>query len=216
MGVAADRGCVKTPDRNEHGEQSPPALNPVNRNAEFQSAVCLNSAACDGASSKAFYLSKSGLRFHTASTQSGRAIAWVLAVVMLLANVAGYVFNLYQRFRWFDRILHACTLFALTFWAAVFLCGKVLNGSVGHRLIRVLLIASVGIALGAWWEVAEWGFDQVMPANVIKGKFDTVLGLIMDSFGAFLAAWLSLKVMRPPTELPPREGEPIPAERRIS
>lgn len=140
------------------------------------------------------------------STQNGRAIAWVLTAVMLLANVAGYVFDLYQRFWWFDRILHACTLFALTFWAAVFLCGKVLNDTTGHRLIRVLLIASVGVAVGAWWEVAEWGFDQVMPADVIKGKFDTVLDLIMDSFGAVLAAWLSLKVMRPATALLPGNG----------
>ena len=136
-------------------------------------------------------------------TQRGRVIAWVLAVVMLLANVAGYVFDLYQRFWWFDRVLHACTLFALTFWAAVFLCGKVLNDTVDHRLIRVLLIASVGVTVGAWWEVAEWGFDQVAPANVIKGKFDTILDLIMDSLGAVLAAWLSLKVMRPATALLP-------------
>lgn len=130
-------------------------------------------------------------------TQRGRAIAWVLAAVMLLANVAGYMFDLYQRFWWFDRILHACTLFALTFWAAVFLCGKALNVMTDHGLIRLLLIASVGVAVGAWWEVVEWGVDQVRPANVIKGKYDTVLDLIMDSLGAVLAAWLSLKVMRP-------------------
>lgn len=125
---------------------------------------------------------------------------------MLLANVAGYVFDLYQRFWWFDRILHACTLFALTFWAAIFLCAKVLNVTADHRLMRVLLIASVGVAVGAWWEVAEWGFDQVMPADVIKGKYDTVLDLIVDSFGAVVAAWLSLKVLRPATAVVP--GDP--------
>ncbi len=97
-----------------------------------------------------------------------RVTAWVLAAVMLLANVAGYVFDLYQRFWWFDRVLHACTLFAMTFWAAVFLCSKVLAAGASYWWIRLLVIASIGIAVGAVWEVAEWGFDQVMPANVIK------------------------------------------------
>lgn len=136
-------------------------------------------------------------------TPAGRVIAWSLAVALALLNVAGYAFDLYQRFWWFDRTLHPCTLFALTFWAAVFLCGKVLNGTTNHRLLRVLLIASVGIAVGAWWEVAEWGFDHLVPADVIKGKYDTVLDLIMDTFGAVLAAWLSLKVLRPTAALEP-------------
>lgn len=132
-------------------------------------------------------------------TQGGRAIAWVLTAVMLLANVAGYVFDLYQRFWWFDRILHACTLFALTFWAAIFLCSKVLVGTTDHPLLRMLMIASVGVAVGGWWEVAEWGFDHLMPTDVIKGKYDTVLDLIVDSSGSVLAAWSSLKIMRPLT-----------------
>lgn len=130
-------------------------------------------------------------------TRAGRVAAWGLAAALTLANVAGYAFDLYQRFWWFDRILHSCTLFAITFWAAVFLCGKVLNGTADHRLIRVLLIAGVGVAVGAWWEVAEWGFDQLMPADVIKGKHDTIVDLVMDTCGAVLAARSSLGVLRP-------------------
>ena len=141
-------------------------------------------------------------------TRGGRAVAWGLAAALTLANVAGYAFDLYQRFWWFDRILHACTLFALTFCAAVFLCGKVLNGSADHRLIRVLLIAGVGVAVGAWWEVAEWGFDQLMPADVIKGKHDTVIDLVVDTFGAVLAARSSLWVLRPATAAEAGEAEP--------
>ena len=37
-----------------------------------------------------------------------------------------------------------------------------------------MLIASLGIAIGAIWEVAERGFDRIPPGNVIKGKNDTV------------------------------------------
>lgn len=147
---------------------------------------------------------KPGLR----PTRAGRAIAWGLAAALALANIAGYAFDLYQRFWWFDRLSHAGTLFAVTFWAAVFLCGRVLNDSTDHRPIRVLLVASVGVAVGAWWEVAEWGFDQLMPADVIKGKYDTVIDLAVDTFGTVLAAWSSLEVLRPATAAEAGEADP--------
>ena len=128
-------------------------------------------------------------------TPRSRTVAWVLASALTLANIAGYAFDLYAQFWWFDRILHAATLFAMTFWAAVFLCSKVLTPTRDHWLIRIAVIASLGIAVGALWEVAEWGFDQIMPANVIKGKHDTILDLIMDTAVSLLAAMLSLRMM---------------------
>jgi hypothetical protein len=62
----------------------------------------------------------------------------------------------------------------------------------------VLTIASVGLAVGALWEVAEWGFDQVAPGDVIKGKNDTIIDIVMDAIGAALAGLVSLAVLRPP------------------
>lgn len=139
----------------------------------------------------------SGLR----ATRAGRVAAWCLAAALVLANAAGYAFDLYGRFWWFDRVLHGCTLFALTFWGAVILCGRALNGPANHRLTRVLLIAGLGVALGAWWEFAEWGFDHLVPANVIKGKYDTVVDLVVDTIGAVLAACWSLRVLLPATKV---------------
>lgn len=129
-------------------------------------------------------------------TSTARAMAWSLAAVLALANVAGYAFDLYQSFWWFDRILHGATLFAMTFWVAVFLCSKVLDGGGRYHLLRLLLIACTGIAIGALWEVAEWAFDTIASGDVIKGKYDTVLDIIMDTIGAVLAAWLSLRMTR--------------------
>ena len=59
------------------------------------------------------------------------------------------------------------------------------------------MLARVGIALGALWEVAEWGADLVLPGNVIKGKHDTVMDLIMDTAGALAAAALAVRCLRP-------------------
>ena len=57
----------------------------------------------------------------------GRGLAWGLAATLLLANVAGYAFDLYAAFWWFDRILHAATLFALTFWFAQIVLGDAIR-----------------------------------------------------------------------------------------
>jgi hypothetical protein len=106
-------------------------------------------------------------------------------------NVAGYAFDLYGWFWWFDRVLHGATLFALTFWLAVVVLGDVFRE--GNNALFVLLVASVGIAAGALWEVAEWAFDQFAPGDVIKGKDDTVLDIVMDTIGSVLAALLALR-----------------------
>lgn len=124
---------------------------------------------------------------------AGRRVAWILAISLTLANAAGYAFDLYARFWWFDRVLHAATILAPTYWIAMFGLRHVLAGTDRHRLLLATVITCVGVGLGAWWEVAEWGFDQVAPGNVIKGKDDTI---VMDTLGATLAAWASLCALR--------------------
>ncbi|HEV2091540.1 MAG TPA: hypothetical protein VGR18_00040, partial [Rubrobacter sp.] len=45
-----------------------------------------------------------------------------------LAAVAGIVFNLYDRFHWYDEVIHAYNFFALTLVAAVYAYGAILTG----------------------------------------------------------------------------------------
>ena len=140
------------------------------------------------------------------ATTTGRVIAWILLTILSLVNVAGYVLDLYARFWWFDRILHGCTIFAVTFWLALFMCNRVLRGGRGRDVLVVLMIASVGLAIGALWEVAEWGFDRIAPGDVIKGKHDTIIDIVMDTAGAVLAGLASLPFLRPS----PRAGVHAP------
>lgn len=128
------------------------------------------------------------------ATSRGRAIAWAFLVLLGLTNIAGYAFDLYQRFWWFDRVLHAATIFAVTLWLALFVFGRAFQAS--HAVLVALLIVSVGLAIGAVWEVAEWGFDRVASGNVIKGKNDTVLDIVMDTFGATIAGLLCLPFLQ--------------------
>jgi hypothetical protein len=131
------------------------------------------------------------------ATSAGRVIAWVLLISLGIANIAGYAFDLYRQFWWFDRVLHACTILAITLWLTLFVFNRALNAERGHGLLIVLLVASVGVAVGALWEVTEWGFDQIAPGDVIKGKHDTLLDVVMDTAGAVLAGIMALKLARP-------------------
>ncbi len=131
------------------------------------------------------------------ATTRGRVIAWVLLAILGLVNAAGYVLDLYARFWWFDRILHACTIFAVTLWLGLFVCNRALRGGPGRDALIVLMIASVGLAIGALWEVAEWGFDRIAPGDVIKGKYDTIIDIVMDTLGALLAGIAGLNFLRP-------------------
>ena len=140
------------------------------------------------------------------ATTRGRVIAWVLLAILGLMNAAGYVLDLYARFWWFDRILHRCTIFAVTFWLALFMCNLVLRGGRGRDVLVVLMIASVGLAIGALWEVAEWGFDRIAPGDVIKGKHDTIIDIVMDTAGAVLAGLACLPFLTPS----PRAGVHAP------
>jgi uncharacterized membrane protein YjdF len=126
-------------------------------------------------------------------------VAWGLAFVLLAANVAGYAFDLYAAFWWFDRVLHAATILALTFWLAIMFLGDGIRQ--GRTVLFIVLIASAGVAIGALWEVAEWVFDRFASGDVIKGKDDTVIDIVMDTLGAVAAAALAQR-FRPDTARP--------------
>lgn len=132
----------------------------------------------------------------TSASPGSRKLAWGLLLVAVAANAAGYLFNLYPRFAWFDEVVHAYTTFALTLVIALYLYGAVLAGARAHAFLLVLVIAALGLALGALWEVAEWGYDLLARGNVIKGKQDTIIDLVVDTAGALAAGWVARGMLR--------------------
>jgi uncharacterized membrane protein YjdF len=131
-------------------------------------------------------------------TNSGnRAIVWVFVVIAILVNIAGYALNLYDRFGWFDEVIHTYTSFTITLLLALLLYGDVLSGVRRSPLLLVLIVASLGIAIGALWEIAEWGYDQMVPENAILGKTDTMIDLILDSLGALTAGIVGIVMIKP-------------------
>lgn len=140
------------------------------------------------------------------ATTNGYRIAWALLLLLAVANIAGYAFDLYRAFWWFDRVLHACTILAITFWLAVIVFAPALRAGPPHPLLAFLLIVGIGVAVGALWEVAEWSFDQIAPGNVIKGKHDTILDIVMDTLGAMVAGLAAMRCLRSPAPADPARG----------
>ncbi len=116
-----------------------------------------------------------------------RVAAWAAIAIAAIVNAAGYLFNLY-RFAGFDKVLHGYTLFAITFVVAYFCDDRVLTGQRKHPVLLFLAVTLIGVGIGGVWEVLEWWYDMTTAANTIRGKYDTMFDLVVDTAGAALAA----------------------------
>jgi hypothetical protein len=130
-------------------------------------------------------------------TTGEKTTAWILLAIAIAANAAGYFLNWFGQIPWYDDVLHGYTIFALTLLLALYMYGASITGASGHAFLFVLTVASVGLAIGGLWEVAEWAYDQaVAPGNAILGKIDTILDLVWDSIGALVAGVVALAMAK--------------------
>lgn len=116
----------------------------------------------------------------------------LLFVIAALINAGGWAWDLYNKPGLYDEIAHFYTMFAITLAFGFIFYSELMEGFSSHRVIFVLTIASLGIALGALWEVAEWLADFVTPKQIVSGLTDTITDIILDSGGALLAALLNV------------------------
>jgi hypothetical protein len=114
-------------------------------------------------------------------------LAALFAVTTML-NALGWVFEYYSDVPGFDEIAHGLTTTALTGLVGC-LCFRSLFGAreVSSRHLWIALL-SLGIAIGALWEIVEW-FSYLVTGRpgIIKSLNDTVSDLIWDVVGAALA-----------------------------
>lgn len=130
-------------------------------------------------------------------TAGEKTTAWILLAIAVAANAAGYFLNWFGQIAWYDDVVHGYTIFALTLVLALYLYGASLIGAVDHALLFVLTAASIGLAIGGLWEVAEWAYDQWFASgNAIQGKRDTILDLVWDSLGALAAGVVARAMAR--------------------
>lgn len=102
----------------------------------------------------------------------------------------GEVFDFYERYWWWDVVLHGGS--AMGFGLVGFLFAFMLfegDRYAAPPLALGFLAFTVALSIGTLWEVFEFAMDQLFGLNMQKsGLIDTMWDLIVDMLGAFAGA----------------------------
>lgn len=121
-----------------------------------------------------------------------------IILFVFLSIFLGEVGDAYERFFWWDALLHISSAFILGYAAFLWLYVKVQQGKLdaGSKM-KGFIIFSVALALGALWEIFEFGMDQVFGFTMQKsGLIDTMWDLIVDALGASAMAIIGVLYMK--------------------
>ena len=110
----------------------------------------------------------------------------------------GEAFDFYERFWWWDLVLHGSSAigFGLVGFVFVFMMFE------GDRYAAppwatCLMAFGLAVTVGACWEIFEFAMDQLFGFNMQKsGLQDTMEDLILDVLGAAFASWLGFVYLR--------------------
>lgn len=113
----------------------------------------------------------------------------LVAIVFLFASLfLGSVHGYYERFWWWDTMLHTGSGFLLGMagFLLVYILNQEPNIPLRMRPIFVALFSfAFSVAVGALWEIYEFAADQFLGLNMQKsGLVDTMWDLIVDTLGA--------------------------------
>lgn len=118
--------------------------------------------------------------------------SFIAAIVLFVAGTLflGEVFDFYNRFWWWDIAMHGGSAigFGLIGFVLVFMMFQ------GDRfaappIAMAFFAFCFALAVGAVWEIFEFGMDQIFGLNMQKsGLMDTMGDLIVDTMGALIGA----------------------------
>ncbi|MCV6594044.1 MAG: hypothetical protein OIF48_13895 [Silicimonas sp.] len=102
----------------------------------------------------------------------------------------GEVFDFYERFWWWDVLLHASSAVGFGIIGFLFVFYLFQGDRFAAPPIALATIAfALAITIGTLWEIFEFAMDQIFGLNMQKsGLVDTMWDLIVDSLGALLGA----------------------------
>lgn len=111
---------------------------------------------------------------------------WGLLGVAIVANLLGFIFNLWATYPLYDDLMHLLTPFSIALCLAHYLTARVLSGPQSHSILWSLVLVSTTLGIGAVWELLEWLVRQLSD-NQEKKLVDTIIDLSLDLVGASLA-----------------------------
>ena len=128
------------------------------------------------------------------------SIQVIITLFIFAAQYLGEIRNFYERFWWWDIMLHTTSGFVLGIigFMFVYLLNKNYDTNVTLSPIFIALFAfSFAVMIGVIWEIYEFGMDRLVGFNMQKfreagqdGLIDTMVDLIVDSIGALVVSVL--------------------------
>ena len=119
-------------------------------------------------------------------------VSFLLAIALFVFATLflGEVFEFYDRFWWWDLVLHGVSAIGLGVVGFLYILYLFEGDKYAAPPWALGMIAfTFAVALGALWEVFEFGMDQFFGLNMQKsGLVDTMTDLLVDAVGAFISA----------------------------
>lgn len=108
-------------------------------------------------------------------------------LIVLLATLGSkHTFDYYRSVEWYDSLVHFIVTFVFTYFFA-FLARLSAWGKKTEPLFFAAFVVGLGIALGVFWEIFEWGLSRIIEIEMYEGIDDLITDLVMDTIGAVLA-----------------------------
>lgn len=108
----------------------------------------------------------------------------LLVVLAALVNALGWSLNFFNRFVWYDEVVHFFSSFAVVSAIGYLGWTQDLIGGSSRSFIFICKVTAIGLALGIAWEVIEMVFLNLQFR-------DTVVDLVLDVLGAAAGAWFA-------------------------
>lgn len=112
----------------------------------------------------------------------------IVIIVLFCDSFVGLYLNLYVTSAIFDKIQHVFGSYAFSLFAYTLIC-KLTQPAI-NQIFRFLFVISLGLSIGAIYEISEFVGDLVFQPSVPSqpSLLDTDLDLIADAIGSFIAA----------------------------
>lgn len=122
-------------------------------------------------------------------------------IVFIFATLfLGEIRDFYEKYWWWDVILHTCSAVAFGLFGFIFIFMLFEGDRFAAPPIAIAFLSfCVAMAIGGVWELFEFAMDQIFGMNMQKsGLIDTMWDLIVDALGALFAATTGFLYLKTP------------------
>lgn len=117
------------------------------------------------------------------------SILFIVLILMMILG-SGDIWGLYEKYNWYDKPVHFTAELVLTLLASHIISVKKL-ATFKNKYIFFFVLVSIGLTLGAMWEIVEWFVHFVMPPTDLYTATDTAMDLLIDAWGVLLAGYIA-------------------------